>query len=95
MESFWDMVRKILGGLGNKDVSGLAEFEFETDDPDEAIITFHTSDEGKIVLSIFDDEQWSLIEDMAKFLDKPVEEVVKELDPSGPNIYVLDPEDLN
>ncbi len=81
-------------GLGDQDVSGLTEFQFETDDPQEAIITFHTNDEGKMVLSVFSQEQWSLIEDMAKFVGKPVEDLVKDLDPSGPNIYVVDPEDL-
>jgi hypothetical protein len=95
MDSFWDMVKRIMRGLGDRDVSGLTEFSFDTDNPEETILTFHTNDNGKMVLSVFSKEQWSLIEDMSKFVGKPTEDIVKELDPSGPNIYVLDPEDLD
>lgn len=94
MESFWDIVKRIVKGLGDRDVSGLTEFQFDTDNVQEAVVTFHTNDDGMIVLSVFDQNQWSLIEDMARFVNKPVEQFVKELDPSGPNIYVVNPEDL-
>ena len=72
----------------------MLEFDFETQDQQEVVITFHTNDDEKIVLSLFDQEQWSLIEDMSLFLDKPVEDIVRDLDPSGPSVHVIDPDEL-
>lgn len=92
MGSFWDIIRKIMNGLGNKDVSGLLEYSLDGSETDEAIVTFHTNDDGFVVMSVFDSDQWSLIEDMSEFAEKPVEDIVKELDPSGPNVWVIDPD---
>jgi hypothetical protein len=95
MESFWEVVKRIMKGLGDKDVTGLAEFQFDTENIKEAVVTFHTNDDGNMVMSVFDQDQWSLIEDMARFVHKPVEDIVKDLDPSGPNIFIVDPDDLD
>lgn len=70
------------------------EYEYESTNHQELVATFHTRDDGMIVVSMFDVDQWSLIDDMSAFLGKPTEEIIKELDPSSPNILVVRPEDL-
>jgi hypothetical protein len=70
------------------------EFDFETKDEQQVVITFHTNDDKNIVLSVFDEEQWSLIEDMATFISKPVEDIIRDLDPSGPSVHIIDPDEL-
>lgn len=95
MESFWSIIQSIVNGLGNKDISGMMEFELESEDLQQSYITFHTNKDDMLVISVFDPEQWSLICDMSKFMDKPVEEIVKGLDPSGPNIRVVNPDELD
>jgi len=92
MSSFWNIIRKIMNGLESRDVPGILEFNLNASDTEEAIVTFHTNDDGRVVMSVFDSDQWSLIEDMSVFAEKPVEDIVKELDPSGPNIWVIDPD---
>jgi hypothetical protein len=72
----------------------MMEFDFETKDEQQVVITFHTNDDENIVLSVFDEEQWSLIEDMAAFIEKPIEDIVRDLDPSGPSVHVIDPDEL-
>lgn len=93
MESFWEIINKILKGIQGRDVSNMMEFEFDMEE-EEVTICFHTVDNGNIVISIFDPEQWSLIEDMSKFLGKEPQDIIKDLDPSGNNIFVVDPKEL-
>jgi len=95
--SFWDIVKKIMKALGDREVSSMMEFNYESDDPDaeDSVITFHTDEDGNLVMSVFDLDQWSLIEDMSDFADKDVEDIVRELDSSGPNICVISPEEID
>ena len=45
MESFWEVVKRIMKGLGDRDVTGLTEFQFDTENVKEAVVTFHTNDD--------------------------------------------------
>jgi hypothetical protein len=94
MNPYWTIIKKIIEGLNRKDVSNMMEFEYEDEDEKQSIITFHTDEEGNLVLSVFDTDQWSLIEDMSEFAEKPVEDIIRELDPSGPNIHIVNPDDI-
>lgn len=88
------MVNTILQGLSSSQDSSMVEFEFDTKDAQESVMAFHTNEEGMIIVSIFDMDQWSLIQDMARFMNKDAEEIVRGLDPTGPNIYTVDPSRL-
>jgi hypothetical protein len=92
MDSFREILNEILKNI--QDSKGGALFEYESTSHHDLVATFHTRDDGMVVVSMFDVDQWSLISDMSAFLGKPTEEIVKELDPSSPNIMVLKPEDL-
>jgi hypothetical protein len=97
MDPFWETVQKILKGLVSKDDKGMMELEWESNEGDESrdyTMTFHTNKDEMMVVSVFDKDQWSLLTDMSTFLNKPVEDIVRELDPSGPNIYVVNPEEI-
>lgn len=91
MDRFWNLIYKIFEDLKNGGPQ-MMEFEFESDDSSESFITFHTDSDGNLVMSVFDSDQWSLIQDMGEFANKDVEQIVRELDPSGPNIHVIDPD---
>lgn len=91
MDRFWNLIQKIFESL-KQNGSEMMEFEFESENDSESFITFHTDDKGNLIMSVFDADQWSLIQDMSAFADKGVEEIVRELDPSGPNIHVIDPD---
>jgi hypothetical protein len=98
MDPFWETVQKILKGLASKEAEGMMELEWESDksqpDSRDYTMTFHTNEDKMMVVSVFDPDQWSLLKDMSSFLNKPVEDIVRELDPSGPNIYVVDPKEI-
>lgn len=94
IERFWEIIKNIIDGLGDKDVSGAMEFDFDSADTKEAVMCFHTDEDGMIVISLFDLDQWSLVKDMADFTEQDVEEIVRGLDPTGPNVYRIDPSQI-
>ena len=92
MDSFREILNEILQNIqANRDNF---TFEYESTSHADLVATFHTRDDGMIIVSMFDVDQWSLISDMAAFMGKTPEDIIKELDPSSPNIMVLKPEDL-
>ena len=68
----------------------MLEVDFSSESSEQnCFATFHTDKENNLVLTMFDPEQWSLVEDMAKFMNKSTEDIVRELDPTSPNVYVV------
>lgn len=47
----------------------------------EKMITGHFSDQGDIVFSVFDFEEWKMIQEMSLILDKDIEDIIKDLSP--------------
>lgn len=47
----------------------------------EKMITGHWTDDGYIVFSVFDTDEWKMITEMSKIIKKPVEDIVKDLGP--------------
>lgn len=73
----------------------MLEVDFDSQESDShCYATFHTNEKDELVLTMFDPEQWSLVQDMAKFLHKPVEDIVRELDPDSPNVYIVSSDEI-
>lgn len=61
-------------------------------DAQEKMITGHVSDRGEIVFSVFDMEEWEMLLEVSRIIQKDVEDIVKDLGPDevrqlyiGPN----------
>lgn len=61
-------------------------------DAQEKMITGHVSDKGEIVFSVFDMEEWEMLLEVSRIIQKDVEDIVKDLGPDevrqlyiGPN----------
>ena len=68
----------------------MLEVDFSSESSEQNFFaTFHTDKENNLVLTMFDPQQWSLVEDMAKFMNKSTEDIVRGLDPTSPNVYVV------
>ena len=94
MDSFREILNEILQNIQDNKNGPMFEYGYESTSHHDLVATFHKRDDGMIVVSMFDVDQWSLISDMAAFMGKTPEDIIKELDPSSPNIKVLRPEDL-
>ena len=90
MESFWDILKRLMESVKSVESDEMLEVDFSSESSEQNYFaTFHTDKENNLVLTMFDPEQWSLVEDMAKFMDKSTEDIVRELDPTSPNVYVV------
>lgn len=47
----------------------------------ERMITAHMSEAGDIVFSVFSMEEWKMVTEMSRIIDKEVDEIVKDLGP--------------
>ena len=90
MESFWDILKRLMESVKSVESDEMLEVDFSSESSEQNYFaTFHTDKENSLVLTMFDPEQWSLVEDMAKFMNKSTEDIVRELDPTSPNVYVV------
>jgi hypothetical protein len=48
---------------------------------DQKMITAHMSDTGEIVFSVFDMEEWKMLTEMSYIIDKPIDDIIKDLGP--------------
>ena len=94
MDSFRELLNEILQNIQTNKGESMVEYSYESSSHTDLIATFHTRDDGMVVVSMFDVDQWSLLSDMAAFMGKTTEDIIEELDPSSPNIMVMKPEDL-
>lgn len=95
MESFWDILKRLMESVRSVEADEMLEVDFSSESShQDYYATFHTDKDNNIVLTMFDPEQWSLVQDMSKFLSKPVEDIVRELDPTSPNIYVVSSDEI-
>lgn len=96
MDSFWKILKQLIQSVNAADAEEeMLELDFESESSQSHFYaTFHTNGDGNLVMSVFDREQWSLVEDMSIFLDKSIEDIVRELDPDSPNIFVVDDDEI-
>lgn len=68
------------GHLVQDDESEIVDFA-ELDDPDlEHVITVHPNKEGMLIFSLFEPDQWSMIEGIAEVTGKQVSDIVADLE---------------
>lgn len=61
----------------------------------EKIITGHISDEGEMVFSVFSMEEWAMVCEMSLIVNKPAEDIIKDLGPDDVlQLYVKPDRDL-
>lgn len=48
---------------------------------EEKMVTGHISDEGDMVFSVFSMEEWAMICEMSLIVQKPTEDIIKDLGP--------------
>jgi hypothetical protein len=90
MESFWDILKRLMESVKSVESDEMLEVDFSSESSEQNFFaTFHTDKENNLVLTMFDPQQWSLVEDMAKFMNKSTEDIVRGLDPTSPNVYVV------
>lgn len=97
MDSFWKILRKLMNSANElaNNTEEMIELDFDSESSGSHFYaTFHTNPDGNLVLTVFDAEQWSLVEDMSLFLDKSVEDIVRELDPNSPNVYIVSDDEI-
>lgn len=95
MESFWDILKRLMESVKSVDSDEMLEVDFSSESSQqEYYATFHSDKDDNLVLTMFDPEQWSLVQDMSKFLRKPVEDIVRELDPTSPNVYIIGSDEI-
>lgn len=96
MNSFWKILKQLIESVNAVETADeMLELDFESDSSQSHLYaTFHTNADGNLVMSVFDNDQWSLVQDMSSFLDKSIENIVRELDPTSPNIFVLDSDEI-
>jgi len=79
-EELFRKLMEVFGHLIDEEDSEIVDFA-EIDDPDlEHIITVHSDDDGQLVFSLFEPEEWEMIEGIAEVAGKEVEVIIKELE---------------
>lgn len=93
-EELFKKLMKMFGHLIDESESEIVDFA-EMDDPDlEHVITVHPTKDGKLIFSLFQPEEWQMIESVAEIAGKKVEQVVSELEQENlVKKIVVDPKD--
>jgi hypothetical protein len=69
-------------------------YDQDNDNIEERIVTMHSTADGKMVMSLFNMEQWDMVCSIAEISEKPVDVVVAELAKDNDiTTIVLDPGD--
>jgi len=96
-----DFIRRLLEFFDNaekREVDGFPVYNMpydqDNEDIQERVVTMHSTNDGKMVMSLFDMEQWDMVCSIAEISEKPVEVVVAELaEDNDITTIVLDPGD--
>lgn len=95
MDIFFRLINKFLESRKNASEPQL-DFEFEdTEGLDNLVVTIHTEDDYNFTMSIFDKNQWGMVTDISEITNQSVEDVVRSLDASAPNILNFTRDDLD
>lgn len=94
MDIFFRLIHQFLEARKNASEPQL-DFEFEElDGVENLIITVHTDDDYNYTMSLFDHAQWSMITDICELSEQSIEDVVRSLDASAPNILKFNRDSL-
>lgn len=69
------------------------DFLSSKDTPENKIVTAHGTKDGAIIFSVFDPEQWKLLNEMAEVINKAPQEVVEGLCSDEVRQFVFRPSD--
>lgn len=95
MDIFFRLINQFLEARKNASEPQL-DFEFEEmEGIENLVVTIHTDDDYNFTMSVFDQEQWSMVADICELSDQSAEEVVRSLDASVPNILKFTRDDLD
>jgi len=95
MDRFFKLIQDFLESRKNASEPQL-DFEFEeVDNLGNMMVTIHTEDDYSFTMSIFDEDQWMMVTDISKLSEQSVEDVVRSLDASSPNVIQFTRDDLN
>lgn len=96
MDFFFRLINKFIDKLNKTGKSDL--FEFDETNPlstDNVIVCIHTEDDEVYTMSVFNIEQWSMVQDISELTSQDIEEVVRSLDPNSPNIITFTKDDFD
>lgn len=78
-----DFIKKILSMISDsscQDKDGMINFVYQMEeDFSERIITVHFDEDGMIIFSIFDTDQWSMILDICELSGSDIQDVVRDI----------------
>ena len=95
MDRFFKLIQDFLESRKNASEPQL-DFEFEdVDNLGNMMVTIHTEDDYSFTMSVFDEDQWMMVTDISKLSEQSVEDVVRSLDASSPNVIQFTRDDLN
>jgi hypothetical protein len=93
----YDFVKRILNlveqNLSQVDPNDILRFthEFSVDNT-ERVITVHPTEDGFIVFSVFNNDEWTMVNNICEISEKPIDEVIYELAKEGDSsTVVIDP----
>jgi len=95
VDFFYNLINKFIDKVNKSGMSNL--FEFDETNPmgtDNVIICIHTEDDYHYTMSVFNTEQWSMIQDICELTSQNPEEVVRSLDSNSPNIMTFTKDDF-
>ncbi len=95
MDFFFRLINKFIDKVNRSGMSNL--FEFDETDPlssENIIICIHTEDDENYTMAVFNTDQWAMVQDISELTSQDVEEVVRSLDPSSPNILTFTKDDF-
>jgi len=93
----YDFVKRILDlvekNLDKVDPNDVLRFTHEfSNDQMERIITVHPTPEGYIVFSVFNEDEWTIVNNICEISEKSIDEVIFELAEEGESsTVVIDP----
>lgn len=95
MDRFFKLIEQFLESRKNASEPQL-DFKFEDlDDLGNFTVTIHTEDDYSFTMSVFDQDQWLMVTDISELSEQSVEDVVRSLDASSPNVIQFTRDDLN
>lgn len=59
---------------------------------EDKMITGHHDEYGNLVMSVFSQEEWKMVEEMSRIISKPIEDIIKELGPDEVHQLYIGPD---
>lgn len=92
MDMFFRLINRFLESRKN---ASEPQLDFEMEPLEGMVVTVHTDDDYHFTMSVFDEQQWSMVVDICELTSQSPEEVVRSLDANAPNILQFTRDDLD